>query len=67
MASKLDPTMPSEWQEYYRVAERRRRDRGWKRRGETRKPKRKIGASEVLAIVMGLATVVVALCLVLPT
>jgi hypothetical protein len=67
MSSKLDPQSPStEWQDYYRAAARRRRRAGWHRRGETRARKYKLDGRKLLAIVMGLATVTVILCLVLP-
>jgi len=66
MRSKLDPMVQTEWHEYYRAAAQRRRHNGWHRRGEARKPKLKIDASKVLAIVMGLAAATVALCVVIP-
>jgi hypothetical protein len=67
MRSKLDPLVASEWHDYYRAADRRRRERGWHRRRDSKPPKRKgLDAGKALAIVMGLATVVVVLCLVLP-
>jgi hypothetical protein len=67
MAGKLDPTAPSAWQDYYLDAERRRRKAGWHRRGESKPKKRRIDSGRLLAIVMGLATVTVLLCLVIPT
>lgn len=67
MRSKLDPQSPStEWQDYYRAAAIRRRHAGWHRRGETGARKRKLDGGRLLAIVMGLATITVILCLVLP-
>jgi hypothetical protein len=67
MRSKLDPMVPSEWQDYYREADRRRRHAGWHRRGDSTKPRRtQLDSGKLLAIVMGLATVTVLLCLVLP-
>jgi hypothetical protein len=67
MSSKLDPQSPStEWQDYYQAAASRRRRAGWHRRGETRAPKYKLDGGKLLAIVMGLATIIVILCLVLP-
>ncbi len=67
MRSKLDPLVPSDWQESYQAANRRRRHAGWHRRGDSKPPKRKLDAGQLLAIVMGLATVTVILCLVLPS
>jgi hypothetical protein len=67
MRSRLDPLVHSEWHEYYRAAEKRRRRAGWHRRGDSPSRKRGLDSSKVLAIVMGLATVTVILCLVLPT
>jgi hypothetical protein len=67
MRSKLDPQAPSEWQDYYRAAEQRRRRAGWHRRGEPKSRKSKLDGDKLLAIVMGLATVTVILCLVLPS
>ena len=56
-----------EWQDYYRAATSRRRRAGWHRRGDTKPPKHKLDGGKLLAIVMGLATVTVILCLVLPS
>lgn len=67
MPSKLDPAGSSEWLAYYRAAAQRRRREGWHRRGETRKRKITLDAPKVLAIVMGLATVTVLLCLAFPS
>ena len=68
MQPKLDPAVPSDWQDYYSSANKRRREAGWHRRGEAAKPrKRRIDTNRLLAIVMGLATVTVILCLVIPT
>jgi hypothetical protein len=68
MRSKLDPVAHSEWHEYYRTAARRRRHAGWHRHSETRKPRKmRLDAANVLAIVMGLATVTVLLCLAFPS
>jgi hypothetical protein len=67
MAGKLDPTAPSAWQDYYKVADRRRRHAGWHRRGETGQRKTRIDGGRLLAIVMGFAMVTVILCLVIPT
>ena len=65
---KLDPTVPSSWQEYYRDADRRRRRAGWHRYKENGSRRRQhVDPQKVLAIVMGLATIVVILCLVIPT
>ena len=66
MRSKLDPMVPSEWQDYYKDADRRRRHAGWHRRGESKPRKTQLDSGKLLAIVMGLATVTVLLCLVLP-
>jgi hypothetical protein len=66
MRSKLDPLVPSEWHDYYQVAAQRRRRAGWHRRGESKPRKAKLDGNKLLAIVMGLATVTVILCLVLP-
>ena len=67
MPAKLDPTAPSAWQDYYLDADRRRRKAGWHRRSESKpRKKRGIDSGRLLAIVMGLATVAVILCLVLP-
>jgi hypothetical protein len=67
MRSKLDPLVSSEWLEYYRAAAQRRRREGWHRRGETKKRKTTLDAPKVLAIVMGLATITVLLCLAFPS
>jgi hypothetical protein len=67
MRSKLDPLVPSAWHEYYRVAERRRRHAGWHRRGDSKPRKRRVDAGRVLAIVMGVSTLAVILCLMLPS
>ena len=67
MLPKLDPAVPSDWQDYYRNANQRRRDAGWHRRGETKPRKRRVDPSRLLAIVMGLATLAVILCLVIPS
>jgi hypothetical protein len=68
MPSKLDPMVPSEWHDYYQAAAQRRRHAGWHRRGEATKPRRaKLDATKLLAIVMGLATVTVLLCVFLPS
>ncbi len=68
MRSKLDPMVPSDWHEYYRLADRRRRKAGWHRRSDTPKARRpKLDAGKALAIVMGLATVTVLLCLAFPS
>ncbi|HVZ74882.1 MAG TPA: hypothetical protein VHJ20_21015 [Polyangia bacterium] len=67
MPSKLDPTAPSAWQGYYKAADRRRRHNGWHRRSENKPRKRRIDSGRLLAIVVGLATVTVILCLVIPT
>jgi hypothetical protein len=65
MAGKLDPTAPNEWHALYRAAEKRRREAGWRRRGPD-KPRRRLDPGRLLAIAMGLATVTVILCLVIP-
>jgi hypothetical protein len=67
MNGKLDPTSPDSWGATYREADERRRLRGWHRRGESKPWRPKLTSSRLLAIVMGLATVVVIACLVLPT
>ena len=67
MRSKLDPLVPLAWKDSYRAADKRRRHAGWHRRSDSKPPKRKLDAGHVLAIVMGLATVTVLLCLVLPS
>ncbi len=68
MQPKLDPAAPADWQEYYSNANRRRRELGWHRRGVESKPrKRRLDTNRLLAIVMGLATLAVILCLVIPT
>jgi hypothetical protein len=64
---KLDPTAPNSWQDSYLVADRRRRHAGWHRRSENKPHKARVDPSRVLVIVMGLATVAVILCLVIPT
>jgi hypothetical protein len=63
---KLDPTAPNAWQDSYLVADRRRRHAGWHRRGENKPQRTRIDPGRVFAIVMGLATVAVILCLVIP-
>ncbi len=68
MQSKLDPAVPSDWQDYYSSANKRRREAGWHRRSEGSKPrKRRVDPTRMLAIVMGLAALTVILCLVVPT
>jgi hypothetical protein len=67
MPSKLDPARPSPWHDYYRAADHRRRQAGWHRRSESKPPKRKLEANQVLAIVMGVALVTVLLCLAIPS
>jgi hypothetical protein len=64
--SKLDPLVPSVWGDTYRAADRRRRRAGWHRRSESQRPKSKLDAGRLLAIVMGLGAVAVVLALVLP-
>jgi hypothetical protein len=64
---KLDPTAPNSWHDSYRNADRRRRHAGWHRHSEGKPAKRRVDPQKVLAIVMGLATIVVILCLVIPT
>jgi hypothetical protein len=64
--SKLDPLVPSDWHEYYRTADRRRRRAGWHRRGESKPRKRRVDPARLLAIAMGLGVVAVILCLVIP-
>ena len=68
MSSKLDPqSLSTQWQDYYQAAATRRRRAGWHRRGETRARKyRKLDGGKLLAIVVGLATITVILCLALP-
>jgi hypothetical protein len=67
MRSKLDPLVPSDWHDSYRAADRRRRQAGWRRRGNDSKPrKRKLDPGKLLAIVMGLGAVAVLLSLVFP-
>jgi hypothetical protein len=66
MSGKLEPASPATWKAYYRAADERRRVQGWHRRGESKAPRQKLTGSRLLAIVMGLATVVVIVCLVLP-
>lgn len=69
MAGKLDPTTPSEWQDYYAVAEKRRRRAGWRRADELRHPvkrRQRMDPGRLLAIVMGVAAVAVALSLAIP-
>jgi hypothetical protein len=69
MTGKHDPATESEWHEYYRAADVRRRRAGWRRADEVRHHRRKRGPvdpARVLTIVMGLAAVAVALCLVIP-
>jgi hypothetical protein len=65
MTGKLEPATPSEWQAYYKRARDRRREMGYQPRGP--KKKHRLDPGRVLAVVMGLATVVVILCLVIPT
>jgi hypothetical protein len=68
MRSRLDPLVASDWHDYYRAADRRRRERGWHRRSDSKPAKRKgLDGGKALAIVMGLAAVAVVLCLVLPS
>jgi hypothetical protein len=67
MPSKLDPMVPSEWHDYYQAAAKRRRRAGWHRRGEAKPRKTRIDGNKLLAIVMGLATVTVLLCVFLPS
>jgi hypothetical protein len=68
MQPKLDPAVPSDWQDYYSSANKRRRAAGWHRRGEVSSSRRKrIDPSRLLAIVMGIAALTVILCLVIPT
>ena len=68
MYPKLDPAVPSDWQDYYSSANKRRREAGWHRRSEGSKPrKRRVDPTRMLAIVMGLAALTVILCLVVPT
>jgi hypothetical protein len=64
---KLDPTAPNSWNDSYHLADRRRRHAGWHRRSENKPQKTQLDPGRLLAIVMGLATVVVILCLVIPT
>jgi hypothetical protein len=64
--SKLDPLVPSDWHEYYRIADRRRRRAGWHRKGESKRRKSKLDAAKLLAVVMGLGAVAVILCLAFP-
>ncbi|HVU50347.1 MAG TPA: hypothetical protein VHL80_06655 [Polyangia bacterium] len=66
MRSKLDPLVPSQWQEYYRAADKRRRRAGWHRRSESKPRKKKLDAGKVLAIVMGLSALAVLFCLAFP-
>jgi hypothetical protein len=63
---KLDPTTPNSWHDSYQIADRRRRHAGWHRRSENKPAKTRLDPSRVLAIVMGLGTVIVILCLVIP-
>lgn len=65
--SKLDPLVPSAWHDYYRVADRRRRHAGWHRRSASKPRKRRVDAGKLLAIVMGVSTLAVILCLVWPS
>jgi hypothetical protein len=67
MPSKLDPMVPSEWHDYYQAAAARRRRAGWHRRGDSKPRKTKLDGGQLLAIVMGLATVTVLLCVFLPS
>jgi hypothetical protein len=68
MPSKLDPAIPSDWQDYYQSANKRRRAAGWHRRSEGSKSRNKrVDPNRMLAIAMGLAALTVILCLVLPT
>jgi hypothetical protein len=67
MAGKLEPFTPGAWHEYYREAEKRRRQAGWHRREASKPRKRAVDPGRVLAIVMGCAAVTVILCLVLPS
>ena len=66
MASKLAPAAPNEWANYYEAANQRRRQAGWHRRSESRPVKTRLDGGRLLAIVMGLATVTVLLCLAIP-
>jgi hypothetical protein len=70
MRSKLDPTAPLEWREHYADADRRRRRAGWRRADELKTPKsrrRRVDPGRVLAVVMGVAAVIVVLTLVVPS
>jgi hypothetical protein len=66
MRSKLDPSVPSEWHDYYRAADQRRRHAGWHRRSDSKPRKKTVDAGKVLAIVMGLSALAVLLCLAIP-
>ena len=67
MSRRLDPAAsPHEWHAHYREAEKRRRRAGWHRRGPS-KPRRRIDATRILALTMGLAAATVLVCMVLPT
>ena len=68
MHPKLDPAVPSDWQDYYSSANKRRREAGWHRRGETSKPRKKrVDPNCLLALTMGLAALTVILCIVIST
>jgi len=64
---KLDPASNQEWQAYYRIADQRRRLAGWHRRPESKPLRGKLDSGKLLAVVMGLATITVILCLAFPT
>ena len=65
MGWRPDPISSQDWHAHYHVADERRRRAGWHRRGPS-KPRRRLGATGVLAIGMGLAAVAVIVCLALP-
>jgi hypothetical protein len=69
MTGKPNAASSAEWQEYYREADERRRRAGWRRADESHSPrrgKRRLDPARVLAVVMGVATLAVLLCLVVP-
>jgi hypothetical protein len=67
MDSKLGLASAETWQAYYRAADKRRRSKGWHRRSENSRPKRRLTPTRALAIVIGLATLAVAVCIVIPS
>jgi hypothetical protein len=69
MSGKPDAASSAEWQEYYRAADKRRRRAGWRRADESQSRhtgKRRLDPARILAFGIGVATLAVVLCLVVP-